>query len=129
MSSFFDKSRVLIDSCDGLLCKIHFLKIQLTSDDRPAVLRQVEYQKIRSKLEKNFPMDSSDFMKVRLHTSYKLDIEMFNFIIDITLLLEMLLNFIEYHDRIDFHLNFYIFYLLYGRHYSPFRSCNALLFA
>lgn len=64
MSTFFEKSRVLIDTANGLLCRIYYLKGHLISDEKPEVLRSGKYARLRSKLEKNFPLESSDYAKV-----------------------------------------------------------------
>ena len=64
MSLVFDETKILNDSGDGLLCRIHLLKSQFSSGEIPNVLRQVEYQKIRTKLEKTPVLESSDFLKV-----------------------------------------------------------------
>ena len=66
MPSIFEETKFLNDSGDGLLCRIHLLKNQFSSGEIPHVLRQVEYQKIRSKLEKTPVIESSDFLKVRI---------------------------------------------------------------
>lgn len=70
MALFFEKTKSLNDSADGILCRIHLLKSQFSTGEMPPVLRQSEYQKVRSKLEKNFPVESADFSKVLFRTLY-----------------------------------------------------------
>jgi hypothetical protein len=65
MSSFFEKSQVLLETGNGLLCNTYFLKGQLNSDESPVILRSLTFQKLRVKLEKSWPIDIADIMKVR----------------------------------------------------------------
>jgi hypothetical protein len=64
MSSFFEKSKDLVDTGNGLLCRIYCMKAQMSSDERPQVLNSLEHQKLRSKLEKNSLIETPEMMKV-----------------------------------------------------------------
>ena len=64
MSSFFERSKDLVDTGNGLLCRIYCIKAQTSSDEWPQVLNSLEHQKLRSKLEKNPYIETAEMMKV-----------------------------------------------------------------
>ena len=68
MSSLIEKSKDLVDTGNGLLCRIYCIKAQMNSDERPQVLNSGEHQKLRSKLEKNPYIETAEMMKVTYFT-------------------------------------------------------------
>jgi hypothetical protein len=64
MSSFFERSKDLVDTGNGLLCRIYCIKAQMSSDERQQVLNSLEHKMLRSKLEKNPYIETAEMMKV-----------------------------------------------------------------
>ena len=67
MSSLLEKSKDLVDTGNGLLCRVYCIKAQMNSDERPQVLNSGEHQKLRSKLEKTPYIETAEMIKVPLN--------------------------------------------------------------